>query len=85
MAKQALNQTPVISRDIITLYDRFTHGGMDRRAFMSGLARLAGSTAAATALLPLLKIITRRPKPLNRTIRALRRQKASPSQAARRG
>ena len=55
MAEQSYNQTPVISRDIITLYDRFTHGDMDRRAFMSGLARLAGSTAAATALLPLLQ------------------------------
>jgi carboxymethylenebutenolidase len=46
---------PPISQDIITLYDRFTHGAMDRRAFMERLAALAGGTAAATALLPLLK------------------------------
>ena len=45
---------PALSRDIITLYDSFTHGGMDRRAFMSRLATLAGSTAAASAILPLL-------------------------------
>jgi len=44
-----------ISRDIIHLYDRFTHGGMDRRAFMNGLTQLAGSTAAAVALLPMLQ------------------------------
>ncbi len=35
----------------IALYDRFTHEGMDRRAFMAELSRIAGSTAAATVLL----------------------------------
>jgi carboxymethylenebutenolidase len=40
---------------IINLYDRFTHGGMSRRAFLDRLAELAGSTAAAVALLPLLQ------------------------------
>jgi len=54
MQENPSNEKPVISRDIITLYDTFTHGGMDRRAFMSGLAQLAGSSAAALALLPLL-------------------------------
>ncbi len=39
---------------IIDLYDRFTHGQLSRRDFMDGLAKLAGSTAAATALLPVL-------------------------------
>lgn len=39
---------------IIDLYDRFTHGGLTRRAFMDRLAALAGGTAAASALLPLL-------------------------------
>ncbi len=33
------------------LYDRFTHEGRDRRAFMADLATLAGGTAAANALL----------------------------------
>jgi carboxymethylenebutenolidase len=35
----------------IALYDRYTHEGMDRRAFMGELTRIAGSTAAASALL----------------------------------
>jgi len=35
----------------IELYDRFTHEGMDRRAFMAELTRIAGSAAAASALL----------------------------------
>ena len=35
----------------IRLYDRFTHDGMDRRDFMARLTRLAGSAAAANALL----------------------------------
>lgn len=39
---------------IIQLYDSFTHGGLNRRDFLDRLTKLAGSTAAATALLPLL-------------------------------
>jgi carboxymethylenebutenolidase len=35
----------------IALYDRFTHEGLDRRAFMAELTKLAGSAAAANALL----------------------------------
>ena len=38
-------------REAIRLYDRFTHDGMDRRAFMARLTRLAGGAAAANALL----------------------------------
>jgi carboxymethylenebutenolidase len=40
---------------IISLYDRFTHGGMSRREFLDRLGELAGSAAAAAALLPLLQ------------------------------
>jgi carboxymethylenebutenolidase len=40
---------------IINLYDRFTHGGMNRRDFLDRLSELAGSAAAAAALLPLLQ------------------------------
>jgi carboxymethylenebutenolidase len=40
---------------IINLYDRFTHGGMSRRDFLDRLTELAGSAAAAAALLPLLQ------------------------------
>jgi carboxymethylenebutenolidase len=40
---------------IIDLYDSFTHGGISRRRFLDRLAEIAGSTAAAVALLPLLQ------------------------------
>jgi carboxymethylenebutenolidase len=40
---------------IIDLYDDFTHGGMSRRSFIDKLGALAGSAAAATALLPILQ------------------------------
>jgi carboxymethylenebutenolidase len=43
-----------IPQKIIDLYDRFTHGGMDRRTFLDRLATLAGGVPAAAALLPLL-------------------------------
>lgn len=49
---------PPVTQAMIDLYDRFTHagpdGGMDRRALMAGLARLAGSSAAAASVLPLI-------------------------------
>jgi carboxymethylenebutenolidase len=35
----------------IALYDRYTHEGLDRRAFLADLTKLAGSAAAANALL----------------------------------
>ena len=44
-----------MDQKFITLFDRFTHGGMNRREFMEKLTVLAGSTAAATALLPILE------------------------------
>jgi carboxymethylenebutenolidase len=40
---------------IVELYDSFTHGQIDRRTFLERLAAIAGSTAAALALLPLLQ------------------------------
>ena len=40
---------------VIDLYDSFTHGLIDRRAFLDRLAEIAGSSAAALALLPLLQ------------------------------
>ncbi len=40
---------------IIDLYDSFTHGGMNRRQFLDRLADIAGSSAAALAILPLLQ------------------------------
>ena len=44
-----------MNRRVIELYDEYTHGGLDRRSFLRGLARVAGSAAAATALLPFLE------------------------------
>jgi carboxymethylenebutenolidase len=44
-----------MEQKIIDLYDRYTHGGMSRRAFFDKLVMLAGGTAAATALLPVLE------------------------------
>ncbi len=40
---------------IIDLYDAYTHGAIERRAFLDRLAQLAGSGAAALALLPMLE------------------------------
>jgi carboxymethylenebutenolidase len=44
-----------MTRDIIRLYDDFTHGGISRRDFLDRLAALAGGTAAASALLSVLQ------------------------------
>ena len=40
---------------IIDLYDAYLHQSLDRRTFLNKLAVLAGGTAAAYALLPLLE------------------------------
>lgn len=40
-----------LKQEAIALYDRFTHEGMDRRLFMGRMAALAGSVAAAEALI----------------------------------
>jgi len=40
---------------VINLYDKFTHGDISRRDFIDRVATMTGSTAAAAALLPLLK------------------------------
>lgn len=44
-----------LPQPIIDLYDQYTHAPLDRRVFLKQLASLAGSTAAAYALLPLLE------------------------------
>jgi len=44
-----------LDQRVIDLYDRFTHGGISRREFLDRLAEIAGSSAAALALLPLLQ------------------------------
>ncbi len=40
-----------IRQQALALYDRFTHEGMDRRVFMGRMVALAGSVAAAEALI----------------------------------
>ncbi len=41
--------------EVLNLYEEFHCGGLDRRGFLKKLSVLAGSTAAANALLPLLE------------------------------
>jgi carboxymethylenebutenolidase len=48
-------EKPVITQDIIDLYDEYTHAPLQRRVFLQRLAALAGSTAAATAILPYIE------------------------------
>jgi carboxymethylenebutenolidase len=42
-------------QEIIELYDAYTHEHLDRRVFMDRLAKMAGGTAAAAALVPVLE------------------------------
>jgi carboxymethylenebutenolidase len=42
-------------REIINLYDEYTRGGIDRRAFLDRLAVVVGGAAGALALLPALE------------------------------
>ncbi|EWY42136.1 carboxymethylenebutenolidase [Skermanella stibiiresistens SB22] len=44
-----------MDQKIIELYDEYTHAPLDRRVFIRRLTTLAGSAAAASALLPLLE------------------------------
>lgn len=48
------SEKPSVPEDVVRLYDHFTHGGMDRRAFMERLTQIAGSASAAAAFIPLL-------------------------------
>ena len=49
------DELPAVSPAMIALYDRFTHVGGTRRDLVIGIARLAGGTAVALALLPLIE------------------------------
>ena len=44
-----------ITQEMIDVYDRFTHVAGSRRDLIANMARLAGGTAAALALLPLIE------------------------------
>jgi carboxymethylenebutenolidase len=41
--------------EIVDLYTKYSHGALDRRDFLKRLALVAGGTAAANALLPILE------------------------------
>ncbi len=45
---------PKITREMIRAYDEYTHLTLDRRSFMARLTGLAGSGAAAAAIVPML-------------------------------
>ena len=51
-----------MDRKFIDLYDEYTHAPLDRRVFISRLTALAGSTAAASALLPLGEAVSHLPE-----------------------
>jgi carboxymethylenebutenolidase len=46
---------PKITPEMIRLYDEYTHVTLDRRGFLAKLTQLAGSSAAASAVLALLE------------------------------
>jgi len=50
-----MTASPKITQEIIDLYDEYTHLTLDRRRFFDHLTRVAGGTAAAYTLLPLLE------------------------------
>jgi carboxymethylenebutenolidase len=51
-----MKRNPItMDQRVINLYDSFTHGDISRRDFIDRLAALAGSTAAAVALMSLMK------------------------------
>ena len=45
---------PPITREMIKIYDDYTHLTLDRRYFMQKLTKLTGSAAAAAAIVPML-------------------------------
>jgi len=45
---------PIITQAMIDAYDEYTHLTLDRRRFMEQLTKLAGSGAAAAAIVPML-------------------------------
>ncbi|CAN5278280.1 dienelactone hydrolase family protein [soil metagenome] len=49
-----MNERPKITQEMIDLYDDYTHLTLDRRGFMQKLSRLAGSGAAAAAIMPMI-------------------------------
>ncbi|WP_295813610.1 dienelactone hydrolase family protein [uncultured Nitratireductor sp.] len=55
-----MQDQPKITQAMIDAYDEYTHLTLDRRAFMNKLTKLAGSGAAAAAIVPMLAASTAR-------------------------
>ncbi|MCX5495170.1 dienelactone hydrolase family protein [Kaistia dalseonensis] len=54
MTETVETKSPAITQEMINLYDEYTHLTLDRRGFMDKLGRLAGGSAAAAAIVPML-------------------------------
>jgi carboxymethylenebutenolidase len=54
MSDNSATPAPVITQAMIDAYDEYTHLTLDRRALMRKLTALAGSGAAAAAILPMI-------------------------------
>lgn len=54
MKDRSDTRAPVITQEMIGLYDEYTHLSLDRRRFMDSLAKLTGSMAVATSVASLM-------------------------------
>ncbi|MDP2619479.1 MAG: dienelactone hydrolase family protein [Hyphomicrobiales bacterium] len=50
-----MNEPVKITQEMIRIYDEYTHLTLDRRGFLDKLTKVAGSTVAAAAILPLIE------------------------------
>ena len=50
-----MTERPIVTQEMINLYDEYTHITLDRRAYLSKLAALVGSTAAAVSVTSLIE------------------------------
>ncbi len=73
-----------MNQDIINLYDEYSRGGMDRRAFLDRLAQVVGGAAAALALLPALEAAPARIRLSRQTTSAWSPARRSTTRPARR-
>jgi carboxymethylenebutenolidase len=53
--RRLMSERPIVTQDMINLYDEYTHITLDRRAYMTKLTALVGSTAAATGVTSLIE------------------------------
>src|SRR5262245_466400 len=53
--EKRMSSTPKVTQEMINLYDEYTHITLDRRAYMTKLTALVGTTAAATAVTSMIE------------------------------